>query len=93
MPPKKKKATEPDHQSEAVTDPGEPVPPTDTLEEFAGDPFDIEGRGLLAYFDDNGPPMLKRALDALKEQQTKKVTIKAMKETNATIIKQLEQVS
>ena len=41
MPPKKKKATEPDHQSEAVTDPGEPVPPTDTLEEFAGDPFDI----------------------------------------------------
>jgi len=47
----------------------------------------------LAYFDDNGAPMLKRALDVLKEQQTKNVTIKAMKETNATIIKQLEQVS
>ena len=37
--------------------------------------------------------MLKRALDVLKEQQTKNVTIKAMKETNATIIEQLEQVS
>ena len=55
--------------------------------------FDLEGRGLLAYFDDNGPLMLKQVLDALKEQQTKNVTIKAMKETNATIIKQLEQVS
>ena len=54
-------------------------------------PFDNEGRGLLAYFDDNGPLILKRAVDALKEQQIKNVTVKAMKETNATIIEELEQ--
>ena len=92
MPPKKKKATEPEHQPETATNPDTPVSPTDPLEEFAGDPFDIEGRGLLAYFDDNGPTALKGVLDALKEQQTKTVTVKAMKENNATVIEQLERI-
>ena len=45
----------------------------------------------MAYFDDNGPLILKRAVDALKEQQIKNVTVKAMKETNATVIEELEQ--
>ena len=45
----------------------------------------------MAYFDDNGLLILKRAVDALKEQQIKNVTVKAMKETNATVIEELEQ--
>lgn len=89
MPPKKRKDIEPKHQSGIVTTSDTSASPrAPDIDEFG--PFDMEGHRLLAFFDDHTPP-LKRALDALKEQESNTVTLKAMKETQARVIKELEQ--